>query len=57
MASSVRRLVDENNPPSGVRTVQWDGANDTGEPLQAGAFILRLTVDGRSESQIVHLVR
>jgi len=53
----VRRLVDENNPPSGVRTVQWDGANDTGEPLQAGAFILRLTVDGRSESQIVHLVR
>jgi photosystem II stability/assembly factor-like uncharacterized protein len=51
----VRRLVDEKQPQSGDRSVEWDGADDDGRPLQDGAFIVRITVDGRSESQIVHL--
>ena len=53
----VRRLVDEKQPQSGARTVVWDGADDDGQPLRDGAFILRITVDGRSESQILHLTR
>lgn len=49
----VRRLVDEPQPAAGSRTVEWDVTNDAGEPLDLGNFILRATVDGRSESQII----
>jgi hypothetical protein len=51
----VHRLLDEPQPAPGPRTVGWD-ATDAGAPL-AGGFILRVTVDGRSESQIVHITR
>ena len=51
----VRRLVDETGPTAGDRTVEWDVTNDAGEPLDPGSFILRVTVDGRSESRIVQV--
>ena len=51
----VRRLVDEKQPQSGTRTLEWDGVDDDGQPVQQGAMIVRITVDGHSESQIMHL--
>lgn len=51
----VRRLVDENQPRTGTRTLEWDGVGDDGEPVPEGAMIVRITVDGYSESQITHL--
>jgi photosystem II stability/assembly factor-like uncharacterized protein len=49
----VRQLVDERKPPAGPRTLDWDVADDAGQPLAPGGFIVRVTVDGSSESQIV----
>ena len=53
----VRRVLDEPRPAAGLHTVEWDATNDTGTPLTGGSFLLRVTVDGRSESQIVHITR
>jgi photosystem II stability/assembly factor-like uncharacterized protein len=51
----VRRLADEKQPQSGTRTLEWDGVDENGQPVQQGAIIVRVTVDGHSESQIMHL--
>jgi photosystem II stability/assembly factor-like uncharacterized protein len=51
----VRRVAAETDPAEGPLTVAWDGTEDGGRPLGPGSFIVRVTVDGRSESQIVHL--
>jgi photosystem II stability/assembly factor-like uncharacterized protein len=52
---AVRRLVDEADPAAGARTIEWDGADDEGQPVGEGQYLLRVGVDGSSESQIVHL--
>ncbi len=52
----IHRLVEEPRPAAGQRTVDWDVTDDAHRPL-AGSFLLRVTVDGRSESQIVHITR
>ncbi|HEY4004121.1 MAG TPA: YCF48-related protein [Pseudonocardia sp.] len=54
--SKVRRVVAETGPARGPRTVVWDGTDDGGAPLGAGSFIIRMTVDGHSESQILHII-
>jgi len=53
----VRRVLDEPRPADGSRVVEWDGTDDAGGQLDSGSVILRVTVDGRSESQIVHITR
>ncbi|MGH3994824.1 MAG: FlgD immunoglobulin-like domain containing protein, partial [Pseudonocardiaceae bacterium] len=53
----VRQLLDEPQPTQGPRTVDWDVTDDTGQQLDDGSFLLRVTVDGQSESQIVHVKR
>ncbi len=53
----VRQLLDEPQPADGSRTVDWDVTDDTGQPLGEGSFLIRVTVDGRSESQIVQMTR
>ncbi|WP_064745339.1 YCF48-related protein [Pseudonocardia acaciae] len=52
----VRALVDEKEPAPGRRTVHWDATDTEGRPV-SGSFLLRVTVDGRSESQIAHVTR
>ena len=47
----VAEILDEREPASGDRTVEWD----TGE--RSGIFIVRATVDDDSESQIVDVPR
>ncbi|MGH3872780.1 MAG: YCF48-related protein [Pseudonocardiaceae bacterium] len=49
----IHRLVDQPQPTAGPRTVSWD-ATDQSLP---GDFLIRVTVDDRSESQIVHILR
>ena len=51
----VRRLVEEARPAAGDRTIEWDVTDDAGEPLDPGSFIVRVTVDGRSESRILQV--
>jgi hypothetical protein len=51
----VRRLADERSPATGPRTLSWDGTDGTGRPLERGSFLLRVSVDGCSESQILHV--
>jgi photosystem II stability/assembly factor-like uncharacterized protein len=53
-AKHVRRLIDETTPRSGARSLQWDGRDDEGRTLPNGDYLIRVTVDARSESQIVH---
>jgi photosystem II stability/assembly factor-like uncharacterized protein len=48
----VRRLVDERDPDPGARNVEWDGSDTDGVPVTTGSVVLRITVDGRSESRI-----
>ncbi|WP_194825044.1 YCF48-related protein [Nocardia sp. XZ_19_231] len=52
---AVRRLVDETDPVAGIRTIEWNGVDDAGQPVGDGEFLIRVTVDGHAESQIVHL--
>ncbi|MGQ0778832.1 MAG: YCF48-related protein [Pseudonocardiales bacterium] len=53
----VRQLLDEPQPAAGPRTVEWDATDDAGRSLTGVSFLLRVTVDGSSESQIVHITR
>jgi hypothetical protein len=43
----VSQIIDESNPAAGARTVEWDAAD------RSGSFIVRVTVDDNSESQII----
>lgn len=43
----VGRILDESNPVAGHRTLEWNPAG------RSGSFIVRVTVDGDSESQII----
>jgi photosystem II stability/assembly factor-like uncharacterized protein len=49
----LRTLVDESQPASGTRLAEWDMTNEAGEPADAESIIVRVTVDDRSESQIL----
>jgi hypothetical protein len=53
----VRALLDKPRPADGSHTIEWDGTDDAGRPLEAGSFLIRVTVDAHSESQIVYLTR
>ncbi|MGI9004072.1 MAG: YCF48-related protein [Pseudonocardia sp.] len=53
----VRRVLDEPQPAMGPHTVDWDATDETGRSMAGGDFLLRVTVDDRSESQIVHITR
>jgi hypothetical protein len=54
-AKHVRRVIDEAGPHSGARTLRWDGLDDDGRAVHGEEFLIRVTVDERSESQIVHV--
>lgn len=50
----VHVLAEETSPAAGARSVPWDFRDMNGEPLPVGAYIVRITIDGRSESRIAH---
>ena len=43
----VGQILEESNPTAGTRTVEWDATG------HSGSFIVRVTVDDDSESQII----
>lgn len=51
----VRRLVDEESPAAGPRTIAWDHTDDNGRPLNPGRFIVRVTAGDVAESRIVRM--
>ncbi len=53
----VRHLVDEPQPAPGARALEWTVDDDAGHPRPSGSYILRVTVDGSSESQILRVRR
>ena len=53
----VRLLLNEDNPSAGDRKLLWDGLDDNGNPVPAGIYIFRLTVDDNSDSGSFYLAR
>ncbi|MGH3766465.1 MAG: YCF48-related protein [Pseudonocardiaceae bacterium] len=51
------RRIDEPRPAAGSRTIEWDGTDEAGRSLDDGSFLIRVSVDDRSESQIMYLTR
>jgi photosystem II stability/assembly factor-like uncharacterized protein len=50
----VRRLVDEQNPARGLRSVPWDFLDANGADVAVGGYIARVTLDGQSSSVLVY---
>jgi len=50
-----RHLADETSPETGSRAVEREVNDDDGQALAAGSYILRVTVDGSSESRILRV--
>ena len=50
-----RTLVDTTDVAAGPQSVTWDGTDDDGQAKWPGAVIVRLTIDGRTESATVPL--
>jgi len=46
-------LLDEINPKAGARIFSWDGRDEDGEPMPAGAYIVRVTADDQSASSLL----
>ncbi len=53
----VRALVTGAALPAGPFVAPWDGLNDLGQPVGAGTYFYRVTVDGRSESKQMVVLR
>lgn len=52
-AGKVKTLLKEQNPPKGDREIAWDLRDDKGQKLPLGQFIVRVTCDNVSESQLI----
>jgi parallel beta-helix repeat protein len=51
------RTLAEGVRPAGSHVVTWDGTNDAGIPVAAGAYIVRLATDHTAVSRKIHRVR
>ena len=47
-------LADEIAPEPGARRLTWDFRDVEGEQQPAGAYILRVSIDGKSTSHIAY---
>ncbi|MCB9466156.1 MAG: T9SS type A sorting domain-containing protein [Candidatus Eisenbacteria bacterium] len=57
-AGRVARTLDRTHRDAGVHQVAWDGRDDRGEPLPAGAYFYELQIEGKvAESRKMMLVR
>lgn len=53
----VRTLIDHQTYPPGLHTVQWDAADDSGNPVASGVYIYKLIFGNFSKSKTMTLVR
>ena len=52
----VRDLVTD-RLPTGTNSIQWDGKDNTGQPVSAGVYFYQLVTGGKSYSQKIVLLR
>jgi photosystem II stability/assembly factor-like uncharacterized protein len=50
----VHVLAEETSPAAGARALSWDFRDVSGESLPAGPYIIRITIDGKSDSRIAY---
>ena len=50
----VNVLAEEISPAAGPRTLSWDFRDMSGEALPPGAYIIRISIDGQSQSRIAY---
>jgi photosystem II stability/assembly factor-like uncharacterized protein len=50
----VNVLAEEISPAAGARTLSWNFRDMSGEALPPGAYIIRISIDGQSQSRIAH---
>jgi len=43
--------------PAGEHAADWDGRDEAGRPQPSGAYVVRITADGRSDARKLQLVR
>ncbi|HKK70618.1 MAG TPA: FG-GAP-like repeat-containing protein [Candidatus Krumholzibacteria bacterium] len=53
----VRTLLDEAELPRGTHGVEWDGADDGGEVLASGVYLLRATTPRKDETRKITLAK
>jgi beta-glucanase (GH16 family) len=53
----VHTLIESESSPAGHHEITWNGRNREGRAVEAGVYFYRLTVDGRSETKRMVLVR
>jgi photosystem II stability/assembly factor-like uncharacterized protein len=51
----VRTLFDGQDVSAGTHEFEWDGVAESGRKLSGGGYLLRLSVDDESESELIHL--
>ena len=51
------RTLAEGVRAAGSHVVTWDGTNDDGAPVAAGAYMVRLTTEHTAVSRKIHRVR
>lgn len=53
----VRKLVDNVLEQAGTKTLYWDGKNDNHHPVAAGVYFIRLSMEGRTATKKMVIVR
>jgi hypothetical protein len=53
----VKTLVDEVQPPLGLRAVGWDGRNNQGQPVASGVYLYKLDTKNFSQAKKMVLLR
>lgn len=56
MGRRVRVLVQETKP-AGVYRIDWNGTDQTGEPVASGVYVYRLQTDGHVETRRMLLLK
>ncbi|MHC9297122.1 YCF48-related protein [Mycobacterium sp. LTG2003] len=51
----VRQLVRESQPASGQRTIVWAVDSEAGDPLEPGYYMVRATIDDRTDSTLLRI--
>jgi len=52
----VRTVLDEVRP-TGAYDVEWNGRDDTGQPVASGVYLVKLTTNGQTDTQRGVIVR
>jgi len=54
---AVRTLAEHHDSEAGTHVVRWDGRDERGQPVASGVYLYRLTVNGRTTSRTMVLLK